>query len=80
MALRIDSREISVLQIGPDFIIVGETQDWPPASGTLDLTIDGATSKYWIDLPQGILMSRVKQPAKFSATRRDRESQNRREP
>lgn len=66
MVLRVDERTIPVAQLGPDFLIVGETRDCLAASGTLDLTIDGARSSYRVDLPQGISMARIKQPAKFS--------------
>ena len=66
MTLHIESRAIPVRQLGPDFLIVGETRDCPPVSGRLDLDIDGIASAYWVKLPQGISMARAKQPAEFS--------------
>ena len=54
MHLLLDGRILSVGQLGPDFLLLREPFDLPPANATLDLTIDDSHRSWPIRLPNGI--------------------------
>ena len=58
MHLSVDGRTFSIGQLGPDFIILDDPSDLPPAEGEIKLAIDGRMRRWRVQLPEGISKSR----------------------
>ena len=54
MQLRLHGSSFTVVQLGPDFLFLGETTDLPPGEGTLMLGVDGSERCWRVRLPDGI--------------------------
>ena len=54
MQLLVGSGSFRVVQMGPDFLVVEEPFDHPPADASLILQIDGAERRWNVLLPNGI--------------------------
>jgi hypothetical protein len=52
--LNVNGFTLSVGQLGPDFIILREPTDHPPAEAEIALWIDGAESRWPVKLPEGL--------------------------
>ena len=45
---------VTVVQLGPDFLLVREPLDLPPGEASMVLQVDGSESRWNVFLPQGI--------------------------
>ena len=54
MHLSVGGRILPIAQMGPDFIILDNPIDQPPASGEIVLRIDGGVRLWPVHLPDGI--------------------------
>ena len=54
MHLSVGGRVFPIAQLGPDFIILDNPLDQPPASGEIVLSIDGSVRLWPVHLPDGI--------------------------
>jgi hypothetical protein len=54
MHLSVGGRILPIAQLGPDFIILDNPVDQPPASGEIVLRIDGGARLWPVHLPDGI--------------------------
>jgi len=54
MHLLLDGRILSVGQLGPDFLILDEAIDHPPATARLFFAVDGNEREWNVHLPEGI--------------------------
>jgi hypothetical protein len=52
--LSVNGHNFTIGQLGPDFIILKEPIDHPPAEAHLFLSIDGRARQWTIQLPDGI--------------------------
>lgn len=57
MRLLLNGSSLSVAQLGPDFLILQDSHDHPPAEAEMSLTVDGQEERWRIRLPQGIRSS-----------------------
>ncbi len=62
MELRLDGQVLPIAQLGPDFLILTEPFDHPPADAEIVLGIDGQESRWPIRLAEGISAGRRKTP------------------
>jgi hypothetical protein len=62
MALIVNGKSSRVVQMGGDFIILGESVEYPPTSAELTLEIDGELEKWSVYLPKGIRKNRTRTP------------------
>jgi hypothetical protein len=58
MELRVNGRVLPIDQLGPDFIVLEETADYPPAEAEISLSIDGKERRWPIWLTDGISADR----------------------
>ena len=54
MRLLVNGGSISVLQMGPDFLILEESFDHPPADASVVLRVDESERRWNVRLPHGI--------------------------
>ena len=54
MRLLVGELVVTVVQLGPDFLLVGEPLDLPPGEASMVLQVDGSESRWKVFLPQGI--------------------------
>jgi len=54
MWLIVDGTSISILQMGPDFLLVEPTNDHPPGEATIVLQVDESERRWQVRLPHGI--------------------------
>ena len=54
MDLSVNGRSFSIGQLGPDFIILRDPADHPPAIGQITFSIDGRVRRWPVQLPDGI--------------------------
>jgi hypothetical protein len=54
MHLALDGKTLSVGQLGPDFLLLDEPFDSPPATATLFFSVDGKGRDREVYLPDGI--------------------------
>ncbi len=59
MQLCVDGRNYRIGQLGPDFLILDDPADIPPADGEITMSIDGQIRRWLVQLPEG--MSSAKQ-------------------
>lgn len=54
MQLLINGGAVRIAQMGPDFLLVDEPFDHPPADATIVLKVDESERRWNVHLPQGI--------------------------
>ena len=54
MQLRVNGQIFSIGQLGPDFLILDDPADHPPAEGEITLSVDGRERRWTVRLPDGI--------------------------
>jgi hypothetical protein len=54
MHLSVNGHTFSIGQLGPDFIILDDPIDHPPADGEIAFSIDGRVRRWRVQLPEGI--------------------------
>jgi hypothetical protein len=54
MQLRVNGRIFSIGQLGPDFIMLDDPADHPPAEAEIAVSIDGRLRRWPVYLPDGI--------------------------
>ncbi len=54
MRLSVNGHVLSIGQLGPDFIILRDPIDHPPAEAEIAMSIDGREKKWRVRLPDGI--------------------------
>ena len=54
MHLTVNGSKLMIGQLGPDFLILDDPTDHPPAEAEICLSIDGEASRWLVDLPDGI--------------------------
>ncbi len=54
MRLLVGERSVPVVQLGPDFLLVGEPVDLPPGEASMVMQVDGSESRWTVFLPNGI--------------------------
>jgi hypothetical protein len=57
MELRLNGRIFSIGQLGPDFLMLDDPADHPPAKGEIILSIDGWERRWMVRLPEGFASS-----------------------
>jgi hypothetical protein len=57
MQLYVNSRIFAIGQLGPDFIILDDPADHPPAEAEIALSIDGRERRWPVCLPDGMAAS-----------------------
>jgi hypothetical protein len=60
MELRVNGRIFSVGQLGPNFVILDDPIDHPPADGEMMVSIDGQVKRWPVRLPDGVVPGRVR--------------------
>ena len=59
MQLRVNGRVFSIGQLGPDFAILDDPADCPPAEGEISLSVDGRERRWTVRLPDGIAAGKL---------------------
>jgi hypothetical protein len=59
MQLAINGRVLSIGQLGPDFVILRNPTDHPPAEAEITLSIDGRVRRWTVLLPDGIAAAKA---------------------
>lgn len=59
MQLSVDGHVFVIGQLGPNFVILDDPIDHPPAEGEITLRIDGRERRWSVQLPSGIQADRV---------------------
>jgi hypothetical protein len=59
MQLRVDDQVFSIGQLGPDFLILDDPADHPPAEGEITLSVDGRERRWTVRLPDGIAADKL---------------------
>jgi hypothetical protein len=54
MELRLQDRVLSIAQLGPDFLILEEPVEHPPAQAEILVSIDGRERRWMVYLPDGL--------------------------
>jgi len=54
MKLLVNGSSLPVAQMGPDFLLVTETIDHPPADASIVMQVDGNERRWDVRLPDGI--------------------------
>ena len=60
MHLRLNGHVFSIGQLGPDFLILDDPADCPPAEGEIALSIDGRERRWNVHLPDGVVAGEPK--------------------
>jgi hypothetical protein len=55
MHLTVNGSKLTIGQLGPDFLILDNPTDHSPSEAEISLSIDGDTSRWFVDLPDGII-------------------------
>jgi hypothetical protein len=58
MHLHVNGHTLDIRQLGPDFIILGEPVNHPPARAEITVSIDGRVSRWPVRLPDGLTADR----------------------
>jgi hypothetical protein len=58
--LSVNGHILSIGQLGPDFIILRDPIDHPPAEAEIAMSIDGREKRWRVRLPEGIAAGRVR--------------------
>ena len=54
MRLLVNGSSISITQMGPDFVLVEPSTEYPPGEATIVLVVDGNERRWQVKLPNGI--------------------------
>jgi hypothetical protein len=54
MQLLVNGGSVRVVQMGPDFLLVDEPFDHPPADASVVLQVDGSERRWNVLLPEGL--------------------------
>jgi hypothetical protein len=54
MQLRVNGHVFPIAQLGPNFLILDEPADHPPAEAEISLAIDGREQCWTVQLPDGL--------------------------
>ena len=54
MQLSVNGHIFRIGQLGPDFLILDDPADHPPAEGEITMSIDGEVSRWPVQLPDGV--------------------------
>ena len=54
MQLSVNGHIFRIGQLGPDFLILDDPADHPPAEGEITMSIDGEESRWRVRLPDGV--------------------------
>jgi len=54
MQLRLNGHIFSIGQLGPDFLILDDPADCPPADAEIALSVDGRERRWTVRLPDGV--------------------------
>ena len=54
MQLYVNGHAFVIGQLGPDFVILDDPVDHPPAEGEIIMSIDGRERRWHVHLPSGI--------------------------
>jgi hypothetical protein len=60
MHLRLNGHVLPIAQLGPDFLVLKEPLDHPPADAEIDMSIDGQESRWPVYLAEGLVANRRK--------------------
>jgi len=52
--LTVDGRDFNVSHLGPEFVMLRNAIDLPPAEGEIEMSIDGKIERWRVALPDGI--------------------------
>lgn len=55
MHLTVNGQVFSIGQLGPDFLILDDPVDHPPAEGEITFSVDGRVRRWLVRLPDGIV-------------------------
>jgi hypothetical protein len=58
MQLCVNGRTFRIGQLGPDFLILDDPTDLPPAIGEIIVSIDGRVRQWLVQLPDGVSSAR----------------------
>lgn len=53
MQLLLEDRELEIAQLGPDFLILRQPAQLPPATAEIVLQVDGSERRWPVRLPHG---------------------------
>jgi hypothetical protein len=62
MLLHLDGRTLAIAQLGPDFLILKDQIEHPPAEAEIAVSIDGHERCWRVRLDEGIQAKRLKTP------------------
>ncbi len=54
MQMSVNGYVLSIAQLGPDFVILDDPSDHPPAEAEITVRIDGRERRWHVHLPEGI--------------------------
>jgi hypothetical protein len=57
--LAVKGHVYSVAQLGPDFVVLRNSSDHPPAIGEITMSVDGNQRRWSVDLVDGISAERI---------------------
>ncbi len=60
MELYVNGYALSIGQLGPDFLILDNPTDHPPADAEIVVWIDGRERRWKVHLPEGIAVERIR--------------------
>ncbi len=58
MQLLVNGATLSIGQMGPDFLLLDNPIDHPPAEATIVLSVDGRERRWPVRLPEGLAVGR----------------------
>jgi hypothetical protein len=64
--LSLDGQVLSIAQLGPDFIIIRNRKDHPPAVGEIAMWIDDYERRWNVNLPDGIRVDQDETPISYA--------------
>jgi hypothetical protein len=59
MQLSVNGSVLSIGQLGPDFLILDDPADHPPAEAEITVSIDGRVKRWRVRLPDGITAGKL---------------------
>jgi hypothetical protein len=54
MELRLDGSVLNISHLGPDYLILAQPVDHPPARAEIVMSVDGKQSRWAVELPAGV--------------------------
>jgi len=64
--LTLNGQVLSIAQLGPDFIIIRDRKDHPPAVGEIAMWIDDYERRWNVKLPDGIRADQDETPISYA--------------